>query len=128
MKRTNKEELVPKVKYVTMPIKYNLSNCKNCGKPLSEFKHYYSSYLNGNPYGFRKYCSYLCVNTAQTQRALLRNKSARQNLICLSCNKGFNGNRKDQKFCSGKCRISSFRKGRSKFLSKNKEYSGATKG
>lgn len=99
-----------------MPIKYNYEgegNCKYCGKPLKEAEESWGvlrGEQQGNLYGYKLYCSYRCKNDSYIQWRKEKNKKLRENIACKNCNKIFNGQRKDAKFCSTKCRVSYFRK------------------
>jgi len=97
-----------------MPYQYNKSeegNCKQCGKPLKDADKGFPTWssMEGNYYGYRLYCSYRCVNDAQTKRAKERRHQAMKGLICHQCKKVFDGKRKDTKFCSIKCRVTNHR-------------------
>lgn len=51
------------------------------------------------------YCSDRCRRLADTARQAFASAAERSALICIQCEGSFSGRRKDQKFCSGECRV-----------------------
>jgi len=109
---------------------YNNTKCAVCGKTLikegekelwEEDKKW--GFILAPNWAYRLYCSNKCHSIMQERKRKEKRKEKLQNMKCVNCERLFNGGRRDQKFCSGKCRVAYFRKNKCP-ISKNKNKGG----